>query len=427
MRRKGAILACVGLALLAGGCNVTENNYIREGIGTEIYVADAMDTAVLQDTYIAVMCRQAGLDSSPGGDVPVCAIPALGSPSWMMIVQAGMNDIDRRCDAWLTWLDNKARWTGPIHQQILHTQSALQAILGYTLADPVTAINIAGAVFGFASNTFSNFNNRLLFQLEKSTVQGLVLQRQQDYRGQLPRLIDNRPAAIYALRQYLRLCMPITIETQVNTTVKIFESGGPQALAQSRRMIDGGSVNTAVAVGPAPRDRIAPPPPPPPQQTLPAYADIILGYQASLHTIPRIEPILRKLCVPQEELRAISPRINALIQVYQLAAGEPVTGKLTRGQLAALNGVRDCATASFKNYYEANLLPGGVNTSDTVTALNLFLPANQKIAAGASIADVRARIPEVRNAVASSLTIRSQFLSDQLTSDMMTAVFKRGL
>jgi hypothetical protein len=164
----------------------------------------------------------------------------------MLIVQAGMNDIDRRCDAWLTWLDDKARSSGPIHQQILLTQTATTAILGATLANPVTAVTVVGAAFGFAASTFSNVHSRLVFQLEKSTVQKVVLQRQQDYRSALPTNINNKPAAIYALRQYLRLCMPMTIETEVNTTVKLFESGGAEALRRSRPMIDGRAVDTAV-------------------------------------------------------------------------------------------------------------------------------------------------------------------------------------
>ena len=249
MRGRLAIGACVGLALLAGGCDPLERMYLREGAGVNLYDSEALDVAALQDAYIAVMCRHAGLPAFVAGEAPACALPAMNSPDWMMIVQAGMNDIDRRCDGWLTWLDNKSRWTGPIHQQIINTQIATQAILGYTLADPVTAINIVGAAFGFASNSFTAFNNRLLFQLEKSTVQGLVLQRQQDFRNGLPRIINNRPAAIYALRQYLRLCMPITIETQVNTTVKVFENTGPEGLRQSRSMIDPTAVNSAVRAG----------------------------------------------------------------------------------------------------------------------------------------------------------------------------------
>jgi hypothetical protein len=158
-----------------------------------------------------------------------------------------MNDIDRRCDGYLSWLDNRRRWIGPFHQQILDTQTATVAILAATLVDPTKAIAVVGAAFGFASHTFTNFNNRFLFEVEKSTVQSVVLTRQQEFRKDLPIIINNRPAAIYALRQYLRLCMPMTIETQINTTVKLFERGGAQALNQARAhpMIDAKVVQTA--------------------------------------------------------------------------------------------------------------------------------------------------------------------------------------
>jgi hypothetical protein len=158
-----------------------------------------------------------------------------------------LNDIDRRCDAYLTWLDNKRRWVGPFHQQILDTQTATTAIMAATLVDPTKAIAVVGAAFGFAAHSFTNFNNRFLFEVEKSTVQSVVLTRQQQYRQGLPAVINNRPAAIYALRQYLRLCMPMTIETQINTTVKLFERAGPQALSQARArpMIDPKTVQSA--------------------------------------------------------------------------------------------------------------------------------------------------------------------------------------
>ena len=78
-------------------------------------------------------------------------------------------------------------------------------------------------------------------------MQSVVLTRQQKYRETLPVVIDNRPAAIYALRQYLRLCMPMTIETQINTTVKLFERGGTAALehAADHPMVDARTVSTA--------------------------------------------------------------------------------------------------------------------------------------------------------------------------------------
>jgi hypothetical protein len=240
------MLAGVALAMALAGCDTLDGRYLREGIGTNLYTAELIDGAQLQELYVGYICQQAGLAYEASGDALVCR-EAPVSTNWAVFVQAGMNDIDRRCDGYLSWLDNRRRWIGPFHQQILDTQTATVAILAATLVDPTKAIAVVGAAFGFASHTFTNFNNRFLFEVEKSTVQSVVLTRQQEFRKDLPIIINNRPAAIYALRQYLRLCMPMTIETQINTTVKLFERGGAQALNQARAhpMIDAKVVQTA--------------------------------------------------------------------------------------------------------------------------------------------------------------------------------------
>jgi hypothetical protein len=243
--RAGIVAGCTALALLVGGCDTLDGRYTKEGIGTEIYAPEIVNQARLQEIYVGYICQQAGLSYEQSGDILYCREPSV-TGNWQIFVQAGMNDIDRRCDAYLTWLDNRRRSVGPIHQQILDTEATTLLILGATAADPTKAIAVVGAAFGLAAHSFTNFNSRFLFEVEKSTVQSVVLTRQQKYRETLPRVIDNRPAAIYALRQYLRLCMPMTIETQINTTVKLFERGGTAALehAAAHPMIDAHTVNT---------------------------------------------------------------------------------------------------------------------------------------------------------------------------------------
>lgn len=245
MRSVWSVVSCACLALVMSACNKLDERYTREGVGTDLYTAELPDAVRLQEIYVGYICQQAGLsyDQVDGG--LICREPPV-TPNWQVFVQAGMNDIDRRCDGYLTWLDNRRRWEGPISQQIVDTQAASLAIMTATAVDPV-AIAVVAAAFGLASHSFTNFNSRLLFEVDKSTVQSVVLTRQQDFRKGLPTLIDNRPAAIYALRQYLRLCMPLTIETQINTTVKLFERGGVAALshAASHPMIDPHTVSTA--------------------------------------------------------------------------------------------------------------------------------------------------------------------------------------
>jgi hypothetical protein len=245
MRSAGIVAACVGLALLVSGCGTLDDRYTREGVGTDLYTPELPDSARLQEIYVGYICQQAGLSYEQIEGGLVCREPPV-TQNWQVFVQAGMNDIDRRCDGYLTWPDNRRRWEGPIHQEILDTQAGTLAILTATAASP-TAIAVVAAAFGLAAHSFTNFNSRLLYEVEKSTVQTVVLTRQQQYREGLPQVIDNRPAAIYALRQYLRFCMPMTIETQINTTVKLFERGGTAALDHSAAhpMIDPKTVRTA--------------------------------------------------------------------------------------------------------------------------------------------------------------------------------------
>jgi DNA-binding beta-propeller fold protein YncE len=84
----------------------------------------------------------------------------------------------------------------------------------------VNPITIVGIAFGLASDTFMNVRSRLLLEVDKSTVETVVINGQNRYRMGLTRVvIDTRVAAVYALRSYLRICTPFTIENQINTTV----------------------------------------------------------------------------------------------------------------------------------------------------------------------------------------------------------------
>ncbi|MEA2871264.1 MAG: hypothetical protein QOH67_1240, partial [Hyphomicrobiales bacterium] len=53
MRGKAAIVACVGLALLASGCNPLERRYADEGAGVNLYSGDAAAQIALLNEYIA--------------------------------------------------------------------------------------------------------------------------------------------------------------------------------------------------------------------------------------------------------------------------------------------------------------------------------------------------------------------------------------
>jgi len=132
MRVRSVVVACVGLALTLTMSACSDAVLIREGIGTNLAAADLPEASRLQDIYVGEICHQAGLRVVRQGDFLFCEEVGLRPSEWRTFVQAGMNDIDRRCDAYLGWLDNKRRWREPILKQLHTTAATAGAIMGLT-------------------------------------------------------------------------------------------------------------------------------------------------------------------------------------------------------------------------------------------------------------------------------------------------------
>src|SRR5207248_1163183 len=116
MRGKSAIVACMGLALLTGGCDTIDSRYFSYGIGTDLYSTDIVQTTQLQDLYLTELCRQA-LPLVSTSDIQ-CINAAFGANDWNLLVQAGLNDVDRRCDSYLAWLDDRRRTNNAVLKEL---------------------------------------------------------------------------------------------------------------------------------------------------------------------------------------------------------------------------------------------------------------------------------------------------------------------
>ena len=351
MRRVGTTAFGVGLALLTAGCNWTEGRYFREGVGTELYTSELVASAPIQEVYLGYICQQAGLTVIAAGDALQCSPAGMGPREWTMVVQAGLNDIDQRCDAYLAWLDNKRRSAAPILQQIHDMRTATEAIMRVSGlgADPIV---IAGTAFGLASATFTNIQSRLLLEVNHATVQTIVLTRQKEYRQGLMRLaIENRPAAVHALRSYLRICMPFTIETEINNTVTLAERGGPSGIAAGER---NRLVSTSTIAGGIIRDAEAPI-----QRVSRRREELptrFTEFERSLSPVS-IRRIQNALCVsPTGDLGPSGSATRNAIREYldgrETTPGEVLT--LATGLLVneAVAAVGDCTALSFTNSFE---------------------------------------------------------------------------
>src|SRR5712671_1969651 len=103
MRCIMALGACFSAALATAACNLitTDQRYVREGAGTDVYWSGLSDATYLQELYVGYICQQGGLSVTVQGDGPRCNDVTFGPREWGVFVQAGMNDIDKRCNAYL--------------------------------------------------------------------------------------------------------------------------------------------------------------------------------------------------------------------------------------------------------------------------------------------------------------------------------------
>lgn len=402
---RSRVIVGVVIAVALQGCSNADRRYFDSGIGTELGYSTLPKQTASQNDYVRYICQQAGSVN--------CAV------DWNTFVQAGMNDIDERCDGYLAWLDARRRSNGAVLDQISDTQTAAEAVLIATKAGSL-AISLVGTALGFARETFNNVNSRLLMEVNHSTVQSIVLSNQTRFRDDLrTKSIGTRPQAVYALRQYLRICMPFTIETEINNTLTTYAQGGTDALDNTSPLVD-----TAVIGAPmAPAGKVEPRPTKVPPLG-PQYA-IILANPKTAYSVSYVESVLDKLCVPKNERTTPTKKTVARIVAFQQWQSSSITGKLTEREMTIANDYPLCAsdknnTDKYANVYEKNVWPEGV--TDARILINRALP--DEIPDGADQQTIRDKIPQARKAVEKNLTRTDPGLSDQLTQDLMTALNK---
>ena len=201
----------LSLAVFVSACQSPGNGYLMNGIGAELPARDIESATTLQRKYFNHLCIQAGLGSDG------CAFDAFNGQGWTLVVQQGMNDIDRRCDAYLEWLDNQKRSKAPLLSQVNTIKDVTIAVMGFIDPGSSKAIQIVGQAFGLLTRSIENYHSRLLLEIELSTINSVVLRAMGDFRQNFGRRsVASKPEAEYVLREYLRRCLPFAIETQIN-------------------------------------------------------------------------------------------------------------------------------------------------------------------------------------------------------------------
>ena len=330
-----------------------------------------------------------------------------------------MNDIDLRCDGYLAWLHDKRASREPILKQLAAMGGATAAILRATDVG-ATPIALAGIAFGLAAETFTNVDLRLLNGVDYTTVQSVVRDNRTQFRANnLSLVIDNRPAAIYVLRNYLSICMPSSIEMSINNTINVYHRGGPEALrntpvglrsapatsSTSAGIRGQATARTQVNVGGQLTQKPV---------IVDIYRSYLAKYDPDVHSSTYVEGALSALCVPPTDYRSPS-KVAALINAYETGIHQGssrarIDGVLDANELRALTGMGPCPS-DFRNAYERS-------TFKTATAQSIAKPLSKVPGVGAvsestRLKDLRSKIITARQA----LGMDDRMVPDQITRD----------
>lgn len=182
---------------------------------------------MLED-YFGLMCGRAGVAvaAGPTATTVTCLYAQISAADWFNVVRASMNDVDERCDAYLETVDRARRKRDAWRKQLSDTERTTTTILGFETG-PLAHISkrtIAeiGLAFGFAKASIDTYYSRLILEVEKSSLSGLVRNRQNAYRQKLEKYIQfvsDKTSAYYAMRGYLRICTPPSIEAEIKATI----------------------------------------------------------------------------------------------------------------------------------------------------------------------------------------------------------------
>ena len=350
--------------LLLSACQ--DAAYLQKGIGAQLPAADIAQSTGLQDQYFRHLCAQVGYAT--------CDLPTVDRQLWTLVVRQGMNDIDRRCDAYLEWLDNKKRSKGPLIAQSNAISATAQAII-QIVSPGSAAISIVGIAFGLLNQSIENYQSRLLLEIESSTINAVVLRARHDFRENTAGFSYNtRPDAEYALRTYLRICLPFAIETNINDYTTLGSRGikvdGDNTINQGLVGLEGG--------------RAEPLTPEAPVGTRPARGkfeqdnrldEIFTGgvfVEADLVKMQRV------FCLQGLGVGAIGSKTKAGIRIFEEARWPPgnsnLDGKINPAELNRIEALPDCDSTKFANYYERTELVDADQVKGLIQLMNARLP-----------------------------------------------------
>lgn len=214
------------LAALCACTNPSQDRFYRtDGAGIELYSTNGIpaDHSARESSWLNEMCRDVPLGAASyanSQDTTGCKLGDLTETEWAGVVQSGFNNIDARCNQYLSWLGRKRDEKIFIDETTVALTGLLSGVLA--LASPESrALEFIGLALGFGTSTYNTYNNLVMLSLDPTTIQILVRQRRLAYRESMSsKDIQSKPQAVFVLRNYLDICTPEAIRLDVNASAR---------------------------------------------------------------------------------------------------------------------------------------------------------------------------------------------------------------
>ena len=233
------LMTAIGLA----GC---ADLSLRKGISPALD-AGAVETAAMnQSRIIDALARDAGFDHPQDTE----------SVNYYEVAVTGFNYVDDQCRAYFDEMFFIDRGRSQIKSGLAAAGATTAAVLGLTSASTLSMAVVASA-FGFASNSTDIITGTYLYALPPATTQALVAKLQMKYRDEAAQRkldIGSRAESYHQIQNYLALCLPPTIEAEIENAVN----------GAKPTVVRGAKTFSVVAAPPPAEPKAGPPPKAPP-------------------------------------------------------------------------------------------------------------------------------------------------------------------
>lgn len=200
---------------LSACARIQERSTYLRGPKTSLsdYQDIALKSATSETEVLRAFSEHAGLKKN---------LPEKTSDDWQLVVRAGMNAINEQCEKYMDsifWADRDLRTAG----DEINLAGATTATLLGVFAAPGAVIAATAAAFGFGTQGITNYSRGLFYdKVQPSGIRKIVERSQATYQQGVEermKVYRSRPAAVAAIQGYLSLCLPASIETQINEAV----------------------------------------------------------------------------------------------------------------------------------------------------------------------------------------------------------------